>query len=72
MAQFTFTIPDNEVSRVLAAFVRTRPFGVSGTPQQILRESIIAFIKKTVQQVEVESAVDTARRQALSSDVTVS
>lgn len=67
MAQITFTIPDNQVSRIHGAFVRSRPFGVSGTPLQIFRESIIAFIKKTVIQVEAEQAAEDARVAAIES-----
>lgn len=66
MAQITFTIPDNQVARIQSAFVKTRPFGITGaTPGAILRESVIAFIKKTVIQVEAEEAIDSARRAAI-------
>jgi hypothetical protein len=71
MAQITLTIPDNQLSRVLDAFSKTRPLGVNGTPTQppaqILRQSLIAFVVKTVIQVEAEAAADNARRTAIES-----
>lgn len=67
MAQLIFTIPDAIVPRILAAFVATRPLGVPAgeTPNQTLRASVIAFIKRVVAQYEAETAVTTARVNAL-------
>lgn len=67
MAQITFTIPDAVVPRILSAFTAVRPLGVpeGETPNQTFRASIIAFVKRVVAQYEAETAVTTARVNAL-------
>lgn len=75
MAQITFTIPDNQLARVLAAFKKSRPLGVgddNATGAQILRESVTAFIKRTVLQMEADDAAEAARTNALKNDIAVS
>lgn len=62
MAQITIDIPNGVLSRVLDAFTVRYNYNplTDGTKAQFAKQTVINFIKRTVHDAEVGSAVSTA------------
>ena len=62
MASFNFTIPNDQVDRVVAAFVAVYPKGASElTDVQWAKLQMREFVKRTVKRAETQTAEIAAR-----------
>lgn len=67
MATVSITIPDDQVKRVVDAFVSVFDYNVSrdGSKNAFVKAKVVYFIKEVVKQYEAQAAAEAARLAAV-------